>query len=402
MTKLPRPTAAIMAASPDQQLQALKAATDMEPEELEGCKACLRSLNAIVHHLGQVWCIKPFGSSANGFGRKGSDLDVSCFRAGMSERDRPFAIQELQTRLVPLLERHPQFELIEAVWSARVPVLKLRFERWLEVDLSCQNTEAILNTELLRVYAKMHPAVKHLVVWVKLWAKAHGVNGAKNGHLSSYTLTLMSIYFMQVHPSLRLPCVPTDQFSLENPFPIFDFSHWQCHMTAAELLSCFFYFFAHDFQWGTEVVSVRLGYRAQIGSPEFAALSGHPFSWRLHVEDPFLLHRNLNCVLGDDEEVVLRDSISSAYWDMTNWQIPQALQRQLALGAAAFNPTRQVASQSRQHLVFKESPRSSLPINSESDVETLADIAKSMAIDKRLKAPDPSSVPMPKLATLAF
>lgn len=399
MSTFLQPTAATAAASPDQQLQALKAATDMHPEEL---KDCLRSLNAIVLHLGPVWCIKPFGSSANGFGRKGSDLDVTCFRAGIGEQDRPFAIQELQTRLVPLLELHPQFELIEAVWSARIPVLKLRFEGWLEVDLSVQNSEALLNTALLKVYAKMHPAVTHLVVWVKLWAKAHGVSGAKAGHLSSYTLSLMAIYFMQVHPSLQLPCVPTHQFSLERPAPIFDSIHWKTHMTGAELLSRFFYFFAHEFQWGEEVVSIRLGYRARIGSPEFAALSGHPFSWRLHVEDPFLLHRNLNCVLGDDQEVVLRESISSAYWDMTNWRIPRALQGQLAMAAVAVEPTRQRGLQSWQHQVFKESTQSSSSVNKERDVEVLPDMVKSMATGKRLVAPDPSSVPIPKLATFAF
>eukprot|EP00930_Biecheleria_cincta_P056294 TRINITY_DN4243_c0_g1_i4.p1 TRINITY_DN4243_c0_g1~~TRINITY_DN4243_c0_g1_i4.p1 ORF type:complete len:404 (-),score=67.94 TRINITY_DN4243_c0_g1_i4:104-1315(-) len=403
MGKFPQPAAATMDVSPDDKLKALVESTDIEPEELEGCKACLRMLNSIVHHLGPDWYIKPFGSSANGFGRKGSDLDVTCFLAGIGEQDRPFAIQELQTRLVPLLERHPQFELIEAVWSARVPILKMRFNGWLEVDLSCQNTEAILNTELLKAYARIHPAVKHLVVCVKLWAKAQGVSGAKAGHLSSYTLSLMSIYFMQVHPSLQLPCVPTLEFSLERPSPIFDFSGWRCPMTGAELLSRFFYFFANEFQWGTEVVSIRLGYRAQIASPEFAALSGHPFAWRLHIEDPFLLHRNLNCVLGDDQEVVLRSSISSASWDMSNWQIPQALQQgQLDFGTVTVKPTLQRPSQSRQHQALRESPQSNVSINKESDAEVVADKAKSVASNKRVIAPDPSTVPIPKLATFAF
>jgi len=77
------------------------------------------------------------------------------------------------------------------------------------------------------------------------------------------------------------------------------------------LLCRFFHFFVVEFQWGTEVVSVRLGQRVHRTEPEFAALPGR-WASRLHVEDPFFLNRNLNRVLGVDQEKRLQAKLIAA------------------------------------------------------------------------------------------
>eukprot|EP00930_Biecheleria_cincta_P037877 TRINITY_DN26027_c0_g1_i4.p1 TRINITY_DN26027_c0_g1~~TRINITY_DN26027_c0_g1_i4.p1 ORF type:complete len:425 (-),score=55.52 TRINITY_DN26027_c0_g1_i4:19-1293(-) len=412
------------------ELKALIQSTRVDAEEFKAYKSCLQALHSIVQLLGPNWQVRPFGSSANGFGMRGSDLDVTIYLSGIGEQDRPFAIQELQNRLVPILEGYAQFELQEAVWSARVPVLKFKFDGWLDVDFSCQNTEAILNTELLKSYAKIHPVIRQLVVGVKFWAKAQGVCGAKNKHLSSYTLTLMTMYFLQVQPDIQLPCIPTTEFNIDRPMPSFDFSNWTCAFSAPDLLARFFVFYAYDFQWGAEVVSVRLGYRAQMGSPELSMLLGQSSSWRLHVEDPFLLHRNLNCVLGADQENELKNSISSACWDMSSGQIPQALRGQLALSALIGKSKQRPASQDHQHQKAQlyETPSqlsqqqrgngrsdraqvAAAPVISptRSGVQALQKALKAagdegMVQESRLSrlAPDPSNVPIPKIAAFFF
>jgi len=193
------------------QLHALLNATMRSDAELFALRQCLKDLQVMTRTLGTGWQVQSFGSTVNLFGTRHGDLDVTCFRAG-KEYDGQSAVEELRTRFVPLLQESAAFELVQAVWLARVPVLKLRYKNYLDVDLTCQNTEALLNTQLLKAYAKLHPVVREVVVIVKLWAKASGVCGAPEGHLSSYSITLMVIYFLQVHSELQMPCLPTTAF----------------------------------------------------------------------------------------------------------------------------------------------------------------------------------------------
>ena len=89
---------------------------------------------------------------------------------------------------------------------------------------------------------------------------------------------------------------------------------WDSPLPLPALLMQFCLFFHHEFRWGSEVapgfqgplkasfwkVSVRMGCRLSITEPCFNWLE----KWenRLHIEDPFLLERNLNCVLGSWQE----------------------------------------------------------------------------------------------------
>eukprot|EP00959_Pyramimonas_sp_CCMP1952_P470671 9497086-Pyramimonas_sp.AAC.1 len=54
-----------------------------------------------------------------------------------------------------------------------------------------------------------------------------------------------------------------------------------------------------------KVVSVRLGKRLAATEARFGSLQGR-HARRLHIEDPFLLQRNLNCVLGRLQEPTAR------------------------------------------------------------------------------------------------
>mmetsp|Transcript_23254 Transcript_23254/g.41999 ORF Transcript_23254/g.41999 Transcript_23254/m.41999 type:complete len:373 (+) Transcript_23254:45-1163(+) len=356
-------------------LSALVECNIVSPAETQELRSCVHSIQMLVKNLGPAWQVRPFGSSANGFCMKGADLDVTCFKKNAENGLE--ALHELKTKLVPLLQQDPRFELKEAIWQARVPILKLKFAD-LDVDLSCQNTEAILNTELLKAYAKLHPKIRKLVIAVKIWAKSAGVNGAPRRHLSSYSWTLMVLYFLQVQQDLQLPCLPTAAFNL-NSSPSFDNIQWSCRMSLPQLLDRFFSFFTYEFQWGSEVVSVRLGKRAEIRSQEFKQLPGQAV-WRLHVEDPFLLNRNLNCVLGSQQESELQAAINSASWEMSAGQVPESLRGQLMLN----------------FLTSKSSPASASTVSTNAgsfDGEEVYALSQA--------APDPQHLPKTKLAAFA-
>eukprot|EP00930_Biecheleria_cincta_P043162 TRINITY_DN29673_c0_g4_i1.p1 TRINITY_DN29673_c0_g4~~TRINITY_DN29673_c0_g4_i1.p1 ORF type:complete len:687 (-),score=126.15 TRINITY_DN29673_c0_g4_i1:105-2165(-) len=296
-------------------------------DKTQELQSCLKKLRAIFLQLsqGSEWIVKPFGSSANGFGTKKSDLDVTCYKKGHEDHEGPVDTEEIRSTLLPLLSQDPQFEVVEEVWSARVPIVRLKFNGNLEVDLSCQNTKALVNTYLLKSYAELCPAVRRLVVCVKLWAKARGLSGAREGNLSSYSFTLMAVYFLQVQPDLALPSLPTEAFNVEGAMLAIGQYRWDCILDLFTLLSRFFHFFANDFHWGGEVVSVRLGTRSYTQSPEFFKLAGTS-AWRLHIEDPLLLERNLNDVLGYAQEAKLQSELNYAAQAVSQGVLPEGLE----------------------------------------------------------------------------
>lgn len=309
-----------------QQLQNLLQHSALQEQDVNLWRSCVKELRQTLKQLGPEWAVKPFGGAANGFGTRNSDLDVVCYREGVAEQDRPLATEELHSQLLPLLEQHPDFEVVGAISGARVPILKLRFAQKLDVDVSCHNTEPLPNTQLLRTYAGLDRVVRDLGVAIKLWAKAEGVSGAANGHLSSYSLTLLAIYFLQVDQHSHLPVLPVQAFTGHGQVPQDAVVPWTCHVHLTVLIKRFFHFFAEVFQWSVEVASVRLGRRCPATDAEFAQLRGRHLP-RLHIEDPFLTGRNLNCVLGTTQEIALFGAISSTWQALKHGVLPPSLCR---------------------------------------------------------------------------
>lgn len=298
---------------------------------------CVEALRDIVAQLGPRWRVGLFGSAVNGFGTEASDLDATCFEVDAADEDNQIsqtgarqpaaAGQEgrhqkaaalLEEQLLPIFLAgcHEDFVLTSEIFSARVPILKFRFEGCLDVDLSCLNTEPLQNTRLLKAYAGLTGCVRDLGVAAKLWAKAAEVCGAAHMHLSSYTFTLMALYYMQVDPEVQLPVLPTQAYEDEAEFEQDDrvkaAQNWKCELPLERLLDRFFQFYSQEFYWGTEVASLRRGGRSFADDPAFTLLRGR-HSVRLHVEDPCDPRRNLNCVLGEAEEVHLQAAFGEAW-----------------------------------------------------------------------------------------
>jgi len=294
-------------------------------------EACLQELQAVVRKAGPGWSLELFGSLASNFGTSSSDVDVTCVQP-----DQPWqahaAARFLKESIVPLIQEHPRLTVSEEVFSAKVPILRLCFDGQLDIDLSCQNTYAVRNTRYLRAYANIDQRVQELGVAVKLWAKAVGLCGAAQGNLSSYAFTLLVIYFMQVHPDVLLPCLPTYAFEEgmagESDSRVRELScSWNRSLSLAELLGRFFWFYTRAFTWGQEVVSPRLGRRLSATDQQFRQLRGR-YASRLQVEDPFRLERNLHHVLGEMEEARLKEALEQALCAILRGQVPVGLRCQ--------------------------------------------------------------------------
>ena len=146
--------------------------------------------------------LKVTGSTVTGFGRAGSDVDMSIFSKGNSNI---YQTQEI------IKKKCGSFQSGELV-NAKVPVLKLKFQDaeigTINVDMTFNNPSNVRNTHLLFYDSQLDPRVRPLVMAVKWWAKKNGINDPQFMTLSSYTLTLMVIHYLQcgVRPPV-LPCL---------------------------------------------------------------------------------------------------------------------------------------------------------------------------------------------------
>eukprot|EP00933_Yihiella_yeosuensis_P050448 TRINITY_DN48230_c0_g1_i1.p1 TRINITY_DN48230_c0_g1~~TRINITY_DN48230_c0_g1_i1.p1 ORF type:complete len:529 (+),score=89.44 TRINITY_DN48230_c0_g1_i1:39-1625(+) len=245
-----------------------------------------------------------------------------------------FAVQQLADFLPEL-----GFQVVRVLPRARRPLVTLvdRTGELSECDVSINNRLPLTNTELLASYSRLDPRVRSLVLLVKVWAKGKGVCGANLGNLSSYAWTIMVIYWLQLIdllPSLQelettARTVPdVDFWGYERDFetkfmPAEDYLHGvktgkidSCKgeekrkFDMADLLYSFFCFFYKEYEWGSEVVSIRKPDRRKADT--WWRLYGKPQSDPgIHVEDPIEL-RDLNIVVKRDRLAQLKAEFAQA------------------------------------------------------------------------------------------
>ncbi|KAM7346995.1 uncharacterized protein ACRADG_006689 isoform 2-T4 [Cochliomyia hominivorax] len=148
------------------------------------------------------------GSTISGFGSDSSDVDMCLVSRSASSIDARMEALFNLTVLRDCLSKSGEFENFNLI-EAKVPILRFRDRiHQLEVDLNFNNCVGIKNTHLLYCYSQLDWRLRPLVLVTKLWAQYHNINNAKNMTISSYSLVLMVIHFLQyaVNPPV-LPCL---------------------------------------------------------------------------------------------------------------------------------------------------------------------------------------------------
>ena len=181
------------------------------------------------------------------------------------------------------------------------------------MDICVNNLLAVHNTELLRQYSLVDSRVRPLVLMVKNWAKRNDIADASKGGLSSYSYTLLTLFFLQVveppvllslqHPALlqatktaRAPPVEGCDVTFATAAAALQHAGsrkiGQSLMSTGELFFRFFEFYTMQFDWRSDVASVQEGliqHKLQRWD--------HPKQWRVSIADPFELGRDLGCTV---------------------------------------------------------------------------------------------------------
>lgn len=245
------------------QMVKLFEACQQQTSDLEQKDSCRFQLQEDIRRVIPAVRLFLTGSSMNGLGSRSSDADL-CLVTGENKKANAINV------LSQLQHSFRSLSYIEKIQLIRAKVPILRFRRKgsnLEFDLNVNNTVGIRNTFLLRSYAYADLRVRPLILVIKKWARHNQINDASKGTLSSYTLVLMAIHYLQ---TLKDPVLP----SLQRDFPNF----FDCRLdldevpdkskrippylsrnqsSLGELLLGFLRYYASGFRWDKHVISVR-------------------------------------------------------------------------------------------------------------------------------------------------
>ena len=194
----------------EEQLEELSRMLNINVGDVQARVEICRNMERTFSTNPQFRCaVYPFGSSINGLGFPGCDLDIyldlapaqppAHARAALSEV--PLQISEQQKVRIArrVLSDIKQICRMTAILSARVPILKfIHRPTGIHCDISFKNRMSVMNTDYIRLCLTTDPRVRPVLMAVRFWAKYYGLAGGGGGlKMSSYALTILVITFLQ-------------------------------------------------------------------------------------------------------------------------------------------------------------------------------------------------------------
>ncbi|ORX46700.1 hypothetical protein BCR36DRAFT_101952 [Piromyces finnis] len=249
-----------------------------------------------------------FGSSANELGTYNSDVDIC-----LTTNDRVDCELSDMEVIKKILEEN-NITKIRTTPNAKVPICNfVDPETNLSCDINVNNTIALYNTKMIQTYALIDERVKPLIMTIKYFARQRMLNDAKTGTLSSYCWVNMVINFLQMRKPPILPClhamtkdIPQEERIIVDGIDCTIYTDLDKlkgfgkdnKETLYELIFGFFKTFACDFDYITDVVSVRSGCYKKKSDNGWNVSSNNTRIRNNYfcVEEPFNTTRNLaNC-----------------------------------------------------------------------------------------------------------
>ncbi|CAH8267550.1 unnamed protein product [Arabidopsis lyrata] len=153
--------------------------------------------------------LEAYGSFVMDMYSSQSDLDVSInFGNGTPElpREKKLEILKRFAKKLRSLQGEGHVKNVESIFSAKVPIVKFSDQgTGVECDLSVENKDGILNSQIVRIISQIDGRFQKLCMLVKHWAKAHEVNSALHRTLNSVSITLLVALHLQTQNPPILP-----------------------------------------------------------------------------------------------------------------------------------------------------------------------------------------------------
>ncbi|KAJ7267496.1 hypothetical protein C8J57DRAFT_1327862 [Mycena rebaudengoi] len=280
-------------------------------------RTLFRVQDAIRRKYGKEYSVQLFGSTRYGISSSNSDLDMVLLDPARKYGFLPDAKKTLPAvyniRTLAKTLQKAGFRVTEALPKARVPIVKFTDPVTGHVcDINVNERLGLMNSDLIKRYCQLSPALVQMLVYIKKWAKPLGHNfpsSTKKGvpvTFSSYALVLMTIGFLQhraLLPNLQEGLPPLDPGFLHGTWWLRDSSVMCCdvrfkHATGwvplrtvpsvSELMQDWFKFWAEEFDVKTQALSTRHG--GPIPRSTFPDEDFRGILWNI---DPFIRTKNV-------------------------------------------------------------------------------------------------------------
>lgn len=274
----------------------------------------MRLLDAVQNVLQETYsyCILfVVGSSMNGFGCNNSDMDL-CLMFTNDEINQKFEATTILKNVYRILRKCSFIRNLELI-KAKVPIIKFVDNvSGIEVDFNVNNVVGIRNTHLLKCYSKLDWRVCPLILIIKMWAKQQDINDAKLMTISSYSIALMVIHYLQcgaqppvlpclhkVYPHKFLSTSDVCNLNLNEELPPHESRN---QMSLGELLVDFLDYYSNRFNFQREAMSIRTGSKLpKITVQLQSAQKNNPGQWKcLSIEEPFDLTNTARSVYNEN------------------------------------------------------------------------------------------------------
>ncbi|KAM9384029.1 LOW QUALITY PROTEIN: terminal nucleotidyltransferase 4A [Pholidichthys leucotaenia] len=166
------------------------------PEEAAMREEVVNRIEMIIKELWPTADVQIFGSFSTGLYLPTSDIDLVVF----GKWERP-PLQELEQAL----RKHNVAEpgSIKVLDKATVPIIKLTDqETEVKVDISFNVETGVKAASFIKDYVKKYPVLPYLIFVLKQFLLQRELNEVFTGGISSYSLILMVISFLQLHPRI--------------------------------------------------------------------------------------------------------------------------------------------------------------------------------------------------------
>ncbi|KAH8389566.1 hypothetical protein KR215_002576, partial [Drosophila sulfurigaster] len=154
----------------------------------------VKRIEALVHNLWPLAVVEIFGSFRTGLLLPNSDIDIVII--GLWEK---LPLRTLESELIA--RRFAESRTMHVLDMAQVPIIKfVDRETKIKVDISFNMASGVHSAELIKLFKREYPVLGKLVMVVKQFLQQRGLNEVFSGGISSYSLTIMCVSFLQLHP----------------------------------------------------------------------------------------------------------------------------------------------------------------------------------------------------------
>nr|XP_056718197.1 terminal nucleotidyltransferase 4A [Euleptes europaea] len=166
------------------------------PEEEVMRREVVKRIETVIKDLWPTADVQIFGSFSTGLYLPTSDIDLVVFGKWESP---PLQLLEQALRKHNVAEPYS----IKVLDKATVPIIKLTDqETEVKVDISFNVETGVKAAQLIKDYMKKYSLLPYLILVLKQFLLQRDLNEVFTGGISSYSLILMAISFLQLHPRI--------------------------------------------------------------------------------------------------------------------------------------------------------------------------------------------------------